>query len=56
MPKNKLSDRSQELKRLHQAKDDLVKSGDLVAIEEIDPETGKPRFRYYHRDYAPKPN
>lgn len=44
---------NEELRAAVQA---LLEEGKLVAVEEIDPETGEIRMRYYHRDYAPKPN
>ena len=34
--------------------DELVSEGIVMAIQEIDPATGKLRHRYFHRDYAPK--
>ena len=41
---------------LRQAVEGLLASGDLVAVEQIDPATGKMEMRYYHRNLAPKPN
>lgn len=41
---------------LKQALQSLIADGTIVRIEEIDPDTGKLRFRYFHRDFAPKPN
>jgi hypothetical protein len=34
----------------------LVQDGLLVAVEEIDPKTGKMRYRYFATECAPKPN
>lgn len=39
-----------------EALDQLVAEGKIVFVEEIDPQTGKLRKRYFHADQAPKPN
>jgi len=41
---------------VRQAAAEMLKEGVLVAVEEIDPDTGAIRTRYFHRDHAPKPH
>lgn len=48
--------RDKELEALFKARDELVAEGELVRVEEIDPATGKLRWRYFHKIYAPKPH
>lgn len=47
---------NQRREELQQALKELVEEGQIIAVEEIDPRTGKTRYRYYHRDFAPKPH
>ena len=42
--------------KARQARDQLVRDGHLVAVEEIEPSSGKLRYRYFARDFAPKSN
>jgi hypothetical protein len=53
MSKNK---KDKELEALFKARDELVAEGELVRVQEIDPATGKLRWRYFHKNYAPKPH
>jgi hypothetical protein len=48
--------KDKELEALFKARDELVAEGELVRVEEIDPETGKLRWRYFHKNFAPKPH
>ncbi|HEU4635697.1 MAG TPA: hypothetical protein VFS41_05920 [Edaphobacter sp.] len=48
--------RDEEMEELFRARDELVAEGELVRVEELDPKTGKLRWRYFHRDHAPKPH
>jgi hypothetical protein len=43
-------------RKMRKALNKLLESGELVAIEEIDSKTGKVRLRYFHPDFAPRPN
>jgi hypothetical protein len=38
------------------ARDQLVRAGYLVAVEEIDPLSGGLRYRYIAKAFAPKPS
>ena len=42
--------------QVRRALDELVRDGHLVAVEELDPSSGRIRYRYFLRDLAPKPN
>ena len=42
--------------KARQVREQLVRDGHLVAMEEIDPCSGKLRYRYFARDFAPKSN
>ena len=42
--------------QLRRAREQLVRDGHLVAVEEIDPRTGKLRYRYFAKEFAPTPN
>ena len=49
-------EREPTIAELRQAVQELVQSGELVAVEEIDPATGDTRLRYYHHEFAPRPH
>lgn len=51
-----MTEKDEELEALFKARDELVAEGELVRLQEIDPKTGKLRWRYFHKMHAPKPH
>lgn len=53
---DEMSDVPPTMEEIREVVAELVEEGKLVAVEEIDPATGKLRLRYYAAKYAPKPS